>query len=149
MGSDGSGAVAQKDQEESKIPPPLLGGHFCLHKLHLLPSLSWCPRQPQLSLSASWQHPACSGRNFSSKMWNTLSPHQPHVHRVPLRTLLSGRVKTKSSFVLSSTPHGAFPWGKGMFSSCWRVSVQTPVCCGVPGREDPCQICSHSMHSHF
>lgn len=50
------------------------------------------------------------------KCMNTLSPHQPHAHWVPLlRTLLSGRVKTKCSFVLSPTPHGAFPWGKGCF----------------------------------
>lgn len=37
-------------------------------------------------------------------------------HQVPLlRALLSGRVKTKCSFLLSPRPHGAFPWGKGCF----------------------------------
>lgn len=55
-------------------------------------------------------------RSFPSKMWNTLPPHQPHAHPVPLlRTLLSGRVKTKCSLCFPRTPHGAFPWGKECF----------------------------------
>lgn len=64
------------------------------------------------------------------------------------RTLLFGRVKAKCSFVLCPTPRGAFPWGKECFLLA-EVSVQTLVCCGVPGREDLCQMCCYSMHSHF
>lgn len=58
MGSDGSGPLAQKDHEESIISTQLLGTHLCLHKLHLLLSLSskpWCTQQPSPSLELSQQ----------------------------------------------------------------------------------------------
>lgn len=95
------------------------------------------------SLAASWGEPAFSGRNFFSP--GISATHHPG--NCCWRTLLCWW--SENLMFLCAFPNTTWSIEKGMFSSYRRVSAQTPICCGVPGREEPCQLHWRSMHSHF